>query len=102
VVRPDMRNSTIYQGDFNSKRPLHNLRFRPATSHYSKDPYVDLNSTYGKDFDGKNGPVERPHPDDCLAVGGPAANLTTYSSGFPGYRGDNQYVTSEGSIGQTH
>ena len=51
-----------------------------------------MNSTYGKDFDGKNGPVERPHPDDCLGVGGPAANLTTYSSGFPGYRGDNQYV----------
>jgi inhibitor of KinA sporulation pathway (predicted exonuclease) len=92
VIRPDMHSSTTYQGDYNNKIPIQNLRFRPSSGHKSKGPHVDLNSTYTKDFDSKNGPIERPKPEDCLSVGGPAANLTTYSSGFPGYHGDNQYV----------
>jgi hypothetical protein len=87
-----MHNSSTYRGDYNNKKPIQNLRFQPRSNLKSNGPHVDLNSTYGKDFDGKNGSVERPKPEDCLNVGGPAANLTTYSSGFPGYRGDNQYV----------
>lgn len=27
-----------------------------------------------------------------MKTGGPSPNLTSYSSGFPGYKGDNQYV----------
>jgi len=27
-----------------------------------------------------------------LKIGGPCPKLTTYSSGFPGYKGDNQYI----------
>lgn len=52
-----------------------------------------MNSIYLKDFPGNKGDdVERPHPEDLLKTGGPSPNLTSYSSGFPGYRGGNQYV----------
>lgn len=36
--------------------------------------------------------MERPTPEDLLKTGGPCQNLTSYSSGFPGYRCGNQYV----------
>jgi inhibitor of KinA sporulation pathway (predicted exonuclease) len=95
IIKPDLHNFTTYRGDYNNKKPLQNLRFRPSSSHKSNGKHMDLNSTYGKDFDKKSGDIERPKPDDCLGVGGPLAGLTTYSSGFPGYRGDNQYVISD-------
>lgn len=31
-------------------------------------------------------------PEDLLKVGGPSNKLTSYSSGFPGHKGLNQYV----------
>lgn len=52
-----------------------------------------MNSTYLKDYPDKGpGDLERPRPEDLLKSGGPCPNLTSYSSQFPGYRGDNQYV----------
>ena len=52
-----------------------------------------MNSTHRKDFNGKKGDeTDRPKPEDLLKTGGPSPHLTTYSSGFPGYRGQNQYV----------
>lgn len=57
---------------------------------------------YGKEFVPKGSSIERPHPEDLLGVGGPCANLTTYGSGFPGHRGDNQYVLNLVDSDQTH
>jgi hypothetical protein len=52
-----------------------------------------MDSNYKKYYDGKKGdPNERPRPEDLLKSGGPCQNLTSYSSGFPGYKGMNQYI----------
>ena len=52
-----------------------------------------MNSIYLKDFLNKKGDdIERPIPEDLLKTGGPSPNLTSYTSGFPGYKGDNQYI----------
>ena len=56
-------------------------------------PHLDLNSTYLEGFRGKYGDkIERPMPEDLLKSNGPCPQLSSYSSHFPGYRGDNQYV----------
>lgn len=51
-----------------------------------------MDSNYKKEFVDKKGEISRPKPEDLLKVGGPSQQLTSYSSGFPGYRGANQYV----------
>lgn len=52
-----------------------------------------MNSSYNKNFLGEKGdPNERPKPEDLLKSGGPSPQLTSYSSGFPGFKGANQYV----------
>jgi hypothetical protein len=43
----------------------------------------------------KGDPIERPKPEDLLKNSGPSNNLTSYSSGFPGYRCGNQYVKNK-------
>lgn len=54
---------------------------------------MDMDSNYMKDYDGKQGDPNIKHrPEDLLKTGGPCQNLTSYSSGFPGFRGPNQYV----------
>ena len=58
-----------------------------------KGPHLDINTVYRTGFSGNAGDkIERPHPEDLLQSNGPAAQLSSYSSQFPGYRGDNQYV----------
>lgn len=58
--------------------------------------HIGMNSNYEKDFKLQDGDkVERPKPEDLLKTGGPSPRLTSYNSGFPGYRGDNQYVKVE-------
>jgi hypothetical protein len=50
-------------------------------------PHLEMNSTYLSGFNGKKGdPVDRPRPEDLLKNGGPSNHLTSYSSGFPGYK----------------
>lgn len=52
-----------------------------------------MNSTYLKDYHEKtNDDLSRPRPEDLLKTGGPCANLTSYSTGYPGHKGPNQYV----------
>ena len=52
-----------------------------------------MGSTKQKSFLGKKGDdVNRPKPEDLLKTGGPSPNLSSYSSQFPGYKGDNQYI----------
>ncbi len=54
---------------------------------------MDLETNNKKDYDGKKGDtIERPKPEDLLKSGGPCQNLTSYSSGFPGFKGANQDV----------
>lgn len=45
--------------------------------------------------------MSRPHPYDLLHPCGPCLQLTSYSTDFPGYKGDNQYIkpTQKHSIG---
>lgn len=57
-----------------------------------------MGSNYMKDFVNKKGEIERPKPEDLLKVGGPCQQLTSYSAGFPGYRGANQYVKPTDNI----
>lgn len=57
-----------------------------------KGPNLEINTTYLKDFDEKNGEIEKLRPEDLLKTGGPSLNVTSYSNGFPGHFGDNQYV----------
>ena len=52
-----------------------------------------MTSVYTKDYPSNKGEsVEKPHPEDLLKTGGPAQQLTSYNHGFPGFKGDNQYV----------
>lgn len=52
-----------------------------------------MDSSYKKSFLGNRGdPNEKPRPEDLLKTGGPSQKLTSYSNGFPGFRGSNQYV----------
>lgn len=52
-----------------------------------------MDSIYNKSFEGTKGDAYmRYRPEDLLKTGGPAPQLTSYNSGFPGFRGDNQYV----------
>ena len=52
-----------------------------------------MNSTFRKDYPQKApDDLNRPKPEDLLKTGGPCANLSSYKSEFPGFRGDNQYV----------
>lgn len=92
IVKPDLHVTSIYRGDYDGKKPIGPLSFRPKSSKMGDGPHIDMKSMYGKDFVPKGAELERPHPEDLLGVGGPAANLTTYSSGFPGHYGPNQYV----------
>jgi hypothetical protein len=54
IIKPDLHNFTTYRSEFSDKKPFGNVRFRPATSHKSNGQHMDMNSTYGKDFDGKS------------------------------------------------
>ena len=52
-----------------------------------------MNSTYSNGFKGTIGDkLERPRPEDLLHNNGPCAQMSSYSSQFPGHRGENQYV----------
>lgn len=92
VVKPDMSKTSTYQQDFFKKKPIQN-KIRIAQNYDRlQGPNLSLNSTY-QDYDGKNGDaLERPCPEDLLKTGGPCNKLSSYSSGFPGYKGVNQYV----------
>ena len=45
--------------------------------------------------------MKRPKPEDLLHPDGPSLELTSYTTEFPGFRGDNQYVkpTNKHAIG---
>jgi hypothetical protein len=58
-----------------------------------KGPHLDMGSIYHKGFKQVKGDeLTRPHPEDLLHPDGPCQQLTSYSTEYPGFRGDNQYV----------
>lgn len=93
VIKPDLTKNTIYQRSFNEKSAIPNEVNHDKEYDKLKGPHLDMGSTYGKGFKGSKGDdVERPHPEDLLHSNGPCPKLSSYTSQFPGYKGDNQYV----------
>jgi hypothetical protein len=93
VIKPDLTKNTIYQKSFVEQKAIPSLVTYAKEYDKLQGPHLDLNSTYLEGFTNRKGDkVERPHPEDLLHSNGPAPNLSSYSSQFPGYRGDNQYV----------
>lgn len=92
AIKPDLSKSTVYQMDYFKKNPVMNKINISREYDRLKGPNLEINSTYLKDYDGKESDVSRPRPEDLLKTGGPCNKLTSYSSGFPGYKCDNQYV----------
>lgn len=91
-IKPDLSKNTIYKKDFMRKKPIKNKINISTEYDRFKGPNLEINTTYLKDFDSKNGQVEKLRPEDLLKTGGPSFTLTSYSNGFPGHRGGNQYV----------
>jgi len=93
VIKPDLTKNTVYQKSFIPQKAIPSLVTHAHEYDKLKGPHLDMNSTYLEGFTGRNGDqLERPHPENLLQSCGPAPNLTSYSSQFPGFRGDNQYV----------
>jgi hypothetical protein len=88
-----LTKASIYQQHYDRKTPIPNVINRASEYDRLNGPHMDMDSNYMKDYDGKKGdPNQKFRPEDLLKTGGPCQNLTSYSSGFPGFRGPNQYV----------
>ena len=93
VVKPDMSKLSNYQQEFYKKKPIKNNVRIAGNYDRLQGPNLNTDSIYLKDYAGKQGdPLERPTPEDLLKTGGPGSQLSSYSSGFPGYKGANQYI----------
>jgi len=93
VIKPNLTKNTNYQRSFYEQSAIPNEVNHDKEYSKLKGPHLDLGSTYGKGFKSPKGDdVERPHPEDLLHSGGPCPKLSSYTSQFPGYKGDNQYV----------
>lgn len=92
-AKPDLSKTSIYKQSYDRKTPIPNNINIASDYDKLKGPHLDLNSNYKHDYDGKRGDPNFKHrPEDLLKNGGPCANLTSYSSGFPGFKCVNQYV----------
>ena len=93
VVKPDLTKQSIYQKSFTHQMHVPNLVNHDKEYDKLQGPHLDINSTYRTGFTRRNGDkVERPTPEDLLHSNGPCPQLSSYTSQFPGYKGDNQYV----------
>lgn len=93
VIKPDLTKNSIYQKSFIPQKAIPNIVNHDKEYEKLKGPHLDMNSTQREGFQGKAGDkVQRPIPEDLLHSCGPCSQLSTYSSHFPGYRGDNQYI----------
>lgn len=93
MVKPDLTKTTLYRKSFTQQMHIPNIVNHDKE--YSKllGPHLEMSSTYREGFkDRKGDDIERPIPEDLLHSNGPCPQLSSYSSQFPGYRGDNQYV----------
>lgn len=93
VIKPDLTKNTVYQRSFIEQRAIPNVVNHDKEYDKLQGPHLDMNSTYLHGFKGKSGDkIERPKPEDLLKSNGPCPQLSTYSSQFPGFRGENQYI----------
>lgn len=93
TIKPDLSKRTVYQKSFYQQTPIQNIVNHDKEYEKLKGPHLDMGSTYGEGFKGRKGDkIERPIPEDLLHSNGPCPQLSSYSSQFPGFRGDNQYV----------
>ena len=93
IVKPEMTKNSIYQRSYFPKEVIENVVNHDKEYDKLKGDHLDMNSTQRESFRGKVGDgIERPHPEDLLHSNGPCPKLSSYSSQFPGYKGDNQYV----------
>ena len=92
-VKPDLSKSSIYKQSYPKKAAVPNIVPKACEYDKLKGDHIGMDSNYHRAFVGSKGdPNEKPRPEDLLKTGGPSQNLTSYSNGFPGYRGGNQYV----------
>ena len=93
MIKPNLTKNTIYQRSFYEQKLIPNIVNHDKEYDRLQGPHLDMNSTYLEGFRGKTGDaLDRPSPEDLIKRTGPCAQLSSYSSQFPGYRGDNQYV----------
>ena len=93
VIKPDLTKATVYQKSFYQQQSSNGPIIVSPEYDRLKGPHLDINSTYNEGFTGRSGGnVEHPHPSDLLHSEGPAQKITSYSTQFPGHKGDNQYV----------
>jgi hypothetical protein len=93
VIKPDLTKNTVYQRSFIEQKAIPNIVNHDKEYDKLQGPHLDMNSTYLHGFKGNSGDkIERPRPEDLLKSNGPCPQLSTYSSQFPGFRGDNQYI----------
>ena len=92
-VKPTLHKESMYKNSYPKKKVIPNLINHDKEYQKLEGPHIGMDSSNRKDYIGREGDkTERPKPEDLLKTGGPSPNLTSYSSGFPGYKGDNQYV----------
>lgn len=93
VIKPDLTKKTVYQRSFREQKTIPNIVNHDKEYDKLQGPHLDMNSTYLNGFKGHSGDkIERPKPEDLLKSSGPCPQMSTYSSQFPGFRGENQYI----------
>mgnify|MGYP003418124436 CR=1 FL=1 len=93
VIKPNLTKNTIYQRSFYEQKQIPNIVNHDKEYDRLHGPHLDMNSIYLEGYTGKLGDkIERPIPEDLLKSNGPCPQLSTYSSHFPGYKCDNQYI----------
>ena len=103
IVKPELTVNSIYQRSYYPKDLIANEVNHDKEYDKLKGDHLDINSIYRDSFKGKDGDkVERPHPEDLLHSKGPAPLLSSYTSQFPGYKGDNQYVKPTDKYARGH
>ena len=93
VIKPDLTKNTVYQKSFYQQKAIPNVVNHDKEYDRLQGPHLEMSSTYIEGFKGRGGDrLERPVPEDLLKSSGPCPQLSSYSSQFPGYKGENQYI----------
>ena len=93
VIKPDLTKATTYQRSFYLQNTVPNVIKLDKEYDRLQGPHLDIDSIYRHSYKGRLGDqLDRPHPEDLLHSNGPSPNLSSYSTQFPGHKGDNQYV----------
>lgn len=92
-LKPILTKTTVYKQSYHRKHSFENKINRVWEYDRLKGPHLEMMSNYQKDFDPKKSERSMKNkPEDLIKTGGPLCFLTSYSAGFPGHKGANQYV----------